>query len=324
MPRQARIDIAGRLYHVIARGIERHKIFGDEADREDFLKRLKISLERTGGKCLAWCLMPNHFHLLILRGKRPLAEVMRRLMTGYAVGFNMRYRRSGHLFQNRYKAILCEKEPYLLELTAYIHLNPLRARIVKNLKELKDYPWCGHGALCAGKEDGIVDLREVLEHFGPNSLKARQAYEEFVGERVDRFKRGEYSGGGLLRSLGGLINVSRKADGREAFDDRILGSGEFVESIIREAEGETSPGRMTKEEVLREVERVTGVTKEDLLSSGRQARIARGRALYCYLRKTAGGVNGAELMKELKISSGAASYLTHKGRELAKKEHLSV
>ena len=81
---------------------------------------------------------------------------------------------------------------------------------------------------------------------------------------------------------------------------------------------------MTKEEVLREVERVTGVTKEDLLSDGRQPRIARGRALYCYLRKTAGGVNGAVLMKELKISSGAASYLAHKGRAIAKEEHLSV
>lgn len=103
---------------MIARGIERHKIYGDEADCKDFLKRLKASLEITGGKCLAWCLIPNHFHLLILRGSRPLAEVMRRLMTGYAVWFNLRYKRSGHLFQNRYKAILCEKEPYLLELAA--------------------------------------------------------------------------------------------------------------------------------------------------------------------------------------------------------------
>ena len=121
-----------------------------------------------------------------------------------------------------------------------------------------------------------------------------------------------------------MIDASRQADEQEAFDDRILGSGEFVENIIKKIEGETSPERMTKEEVLREVERVTGVTKEDLLSAGRQPRIARGRALYCYLRKTAGGVNGAVLMKELKISSGAASYLAHKGRAIAKEEHLSV
>jgi len=308
----------------MSRGNERHEIFGDKADREDFLKRLKAALNKTGGKCLAWCLMPNHFHLLILRGKRPLAEIMRRLMTGYAVGFNVRYRRSGHLFQNRYKAILCEEDPYLLELTAYIHLNPLRARIVRNLKELKAYPWCGHSALCGGKEDGITDICAVLEYFGSNRQKARLAYEQFVGERLNRYKRGEYSGGGLLRSIGGLVNVARKADEREMFDDRILGSGAFVESILKETEEGMFSERMTKEEVLSEVERITGVTKEELLSSSRQSRIGRGRALYCYLRKTSARVNGAVLMKELRISSGAVSYLAYKGREIAKAEHLSV
>ncbi|MBI4350581.1 MAG: transposase [Elusimicrobia bacterium] len=324
MPRQARIDIEGCLYHVIARGLERHKIFSDEVDYKDFLKRLKVSLECTGGKCLAWCLIPNHFHLLILRGRSPLSEIMRRLMTGYAVGVNLRYKRSGHLFQNRYKSILCEKEPYLLELAAYIHLNPLRAHIVENLRELKKYPWCGHGALCAGKGDGIIDVHEVLEHFGLNMPRARLSYEQFVAERVDRFKSGEYSGGGLLKSLGRGVNAINKLDEKEAFDERILGSGEFVESIIKEIEGETFPKPMTKEDVLREVERITGVTKEELLSSGRQPRIARARALYCFLRKTAGGVNGAVLVKELHISSGAASYLAHKGKEIVKREHLSV
>lgn len=324
MPRQPRIDIEGCLYHVIARGIERRKIFVEKADYEDFLNRLKTSLKRTGSKCLAWCLIPNHFHLLILRGPHPLAEVMRRLMTGYAVGFNLRYKRSGHLFQNRYKAILCEKDAYLLELTAYIHLNPLRAHLVGNMKELKKYRWCGHGALCLGKEEGITDGKEVLEHFGRNTQEARLAYEEFVSERGNRFKGGEYSGGGLLMSIGGIANAARKADEREAFDERILGSGEFVESIIKEVEGEISPKRMTKEEVLSEVARVTGVSKEDLLSSGRQPRIARGRAVYCYLRKAAGGVSGTVLMKELRISSGAASYLAHKGREIVKEAHLSV
>ncbi|MEI7481089.1 MAG: hypothetical protein WCK75_01935 [Elusimicrobiota bacterium] len=127
-----------------------------------------------------------------------------------------------------------------------------------------------------------------------------------------------------MRSIGGLINIARKADEREMFDDRILGSGEFVESIIKEVGGEQFRVQITKEDVLREVERVTGVTKADLLSTGRQPRIARGRALYCYLRKTAGGVSGAALMRELKISSGAASYLAHKGREIAKQEQLSV
>jgi len=116
MPRKPRIDFPGHFYHVISRGIERREIFVEEGDYEDFLHRLKKALNQTGAKCLAFSLLPNHFHLLCLRGTRPLAELMRRLMTGYAVSFNLRYQRAGHLFQNRYKAVLCERDSYLMEL----------------------------------------------------------------------------------------------------------------------------------------------------------------------------------------------------------------
>ena len=147
MPRKARVDIAGGLYHVIALGNERKNIFSDDDDYAEFLERVKRSVLETGQKCLAWSLLPNHFHLLILRGKRPLSDMMRRLMTGYVGYFNRKYRRAGHLFQNRYKAILCEEEEYLLELTAYIHLNPLRAGLAKHYRELSNYKWCGHGEI---------------------------------------------------------------------------------------------------------------------------------------------------------------------------------
>lgn len=114
MPRKARLDIPGCLYHVIARGNERRTIFADDADYHDFMRRLRLALDLCGAKCLSWCLMPNHFHLVILRGLRPLSELMSRLMTGYAGNFNRRHRRCGHLFQNRYAAILCEEDAYLL------------------------------------------------------------------------------------------------------------------------------------------------------------------------------------------------------------------
>jgi putative transposase len=133
------------LYRVIARGIERRKIFIDKYDYEDFLSRLEKALDKTGSKCLAFSLLANHFHLLIMRGPQPLAELMRRLMTGYAVHFNLRHKRAGHLFQNRYKAILWDMDSYFLALVAHIHLNPLRACMVRDLKELGRYKWCGHG-----------------------------------------------------------------------------------------------------------------------------------------------------------------------------------
>jgi len=156
MPRQARLDAPSLLQHVMARGIERRKIFRDDKDRKSFLDRLAIILEETQTQCYAWALIPNHFHLLLRTGPTPLSKVMRRLMTGYAVTFNKRHKRSGHLFQNRYKSVICEEDPYLLELIRYIHLNPLRAGLVKNLKELDKYAWTGHSAILGHRQNPLV------------------------------------------------------------------------------------------------------------------------------------------------------------------------
>jgi len=140
----------------MARGIERRKLFRDDKDRQSFLKRLAIILEETQTQCYAWALIPNHFHLLLRTGPTPLSKVMRRLMTGYAVTFNKRHKRSGHLFQNRYKSVICEEDSYLLELIRYIHLNPLRAKLVQDLKELDKYPWTGHSTLLGKRKDPLI------------------------------------------------------------------------------------------------------------------------------------------------------------------------
>ena len=139
MPRSARIDGPGALHHIIARGISRRRIFDDDADREAFLDRLGAVLNETDTACFAWALIPNHFHLVLRTGHVPVTTVMRRLLTGYAMNYNRRHRRSGHLFQNRYKSILCQQEPYFLELVRYLHLNPLRAKVV-HVSVLMDIP----------------------------------------------------------------------------------------------------------------------------------------------------------------------------------------
>ena len=140
MPRKARIDAPGALQHIIGRGIERRKIFWTDADRDDFVERLGAIIEESSTECYAWALLPNHFHLLLKTGNLSLAMVMRRLLTGYVVRFNRRHGRSGHLFQNRYKSILCQEDAYLMELVRYIHLNPLRAKVVKRLRQPDHYP----------------------------------------------------------------------------------------------------------------------------------------------------------------------------------------
>jgi REP element-mobilizing transposase RayT len=131
MARVARRDAPGAVHHVLVRGIERQRIFRDDEDREDFLARLGRQALESGTACLAWALLPNHAHLVLQTGNRPLSEVMRRLNTGYARGFNLRHRRTGYLFQNRFRSILVEDDPYLRVLLRYVHLNPLRAGLVR-------------------------------------------------------------------------------------------------------------------------------------------------------------------------------------------------
>ena len=144
MPRSSRLDAPGVLHHVMGRGIERKEIFIDNKDREDFITRLAALADDGSMDIYAFALLPNHFHLLCKTKKRPLSSSMRKLLTGYAVRFNRRHKRHGHLFQNRYKSIVCQEDAYLLELVRYIHLNLLRAGIVKSMRGLNKSAWSGH------------------------------------------------------------------------------------------------------------------------------------------------------------------------------------
>jgi putative transposase len=152
MPRIARLDIPGLLHHVMIRGIERRKIFNDDKDRENFIERLSILLPETKTPCYAWSFLSNHAHFLLRSGPAGITALMRRLLTGYAISYNRRHNRHGQLFQNRYKSIICQEDAYLQELVRYIHLNPLRAKIVVDLKELDRYSYCGHSALIGKKK----------------------------------------------------------------------------------------------------------------------------------------------------------------------------
>ena len=319
MPRQARIDIPGQLYHVMSRGIERGCIFLDEEDYEDFRERFAVWLNKAEAKCLAWCLMPNHFHFLVLRGARPLSEMMHRAMTGYAINFNLRHRRAGHLFQNRYKAIICDLEEYLLELVPYIHLNPLRARLVKDLAGLESYKWCGHAAVITGVPDEILDRNELLPHFGATEIRAAQNYSVVMAEKARSAGR-DLSGGGLLRSAGGERTLLQAFRGGEKVfsDQRILGGSGFVEAVLKAAGEAMEKEKKSRAEVLAAVEKMTGVAREDLFRHTHERGPAHARAVYCYLCATEAGASGSELTRELGMSTGAVSKLVAKGRILMK------
>ncbi len=202
MPRQARLDSPGTLHHVMVRGVEKRRIVDDETDRRNFVRRLGALAEETRTAIYAWALMSNHAHLLVCSGALGLAKFMRRLLTGYAVSYNLRHRRHRHLFQNRYKSIVCDGDSYFTELVRYIHLNPLSVGLVKDLKELEKYPYCGHGTILGRPASSWQDCDSVLAQFGRRASEATEAYRRFVAEGIALGRRPELVGGGLTRSAG--------------------------------------------------------------------------------------------------------------------------
>src|SRR5262245_37429117 len=163
MPRRARVEIEGGLYHVITRGNNRRQIFNSAADYEKFLSLLAKQKRRLPFFLYAYCLMTNHVHLLIERRKHDVGRIMQGVLTGYSQYYNRRTGRSGHLLQGRYRGILCQSERYLAELVRYIHLNPVRAGIVTRPEH---YQYSGHRAYLGLEAAGILDVEPVLRHFG--------------------------------------------------------------------------------------------------------------------------------------------------------------
>lgn len=321
MPRQARVDIPGLLHHVMARGIERRVLFSSPDDYADFLDRLETSNERYPSQILAWALMPNHFHLLIRSGTHGLVPFMRKVMTGYATAFNVRHKRAGHLFGNRYKSIICEEEPYLLELVRYIHLNPLRAKLVTSLKELIDFPYCGHGALMGKRILAWQEISEVLGRFSPHPSKARAKYEQFIEEGLRMGKRTDLTGGGLIRSMGGVRNVmlSGRSKDRDAYDSRILGSGSFVQEIMKAVEvEETAQDRLRKKgvtlaQVAERVAEEFGLIKDILFKKDRTSRVSQAKSLFIHVGVEYLGHSNREMALLTKMGDGAATRARHRG-----------
>ncbi len=289
MPRGPRLDAPGVLHHVMVRGIEGRPIFREDRDRADFVRRLGRLVEGGALRVYAWSLLPNHAHLLLRTGKIPLARTLRSLLTGYAGAFNRRHRRAGHLFQNRYKSIVVEDEPYFLELVRYLHLNPLRAGVVTDLRALERYPFAGHAALVGRRACPWQDTDEVLGRFGRTRRPARDRYRRFVAAGVAAGRRPELQGGGLRRSAGGweALRALRRGRERWAADERILGSGAFVDQVRAEVEraetGRARGRRVTAEALLQRVGAAVGIDPEALRGGGRRPALSRAREGVAYL-----------------------------------------
>jgi len=289
----------------MVRGLERRVIFRDDLDRADFVDRLAALAEAGALTVYAWALLPNHAHLLVRTGTRPLARSMRALLTGYAGAFNRRYKRIGHLFQNRYKSIVVEEEPYLLELVRYLHLNPFRAKVVPDLRRLDRFPWTGHSALLGTTPRPWQDTETILAQFGPTLHRARHAYRTFIAEGLPQGRRPELQGGGLLRSQGGWAAVAALRRGREAFlgDERVLGDSAFVEQLRRAAERAEAPrpDQLPLDALMARVCAQVGIASAALTAGGRTVQASQARAGIAYLWLTVLGHPGRPLAPVLGV-----------------------
>ena len=332
MPRRSRIDAPGALHHIIVRGIDRKSIFKDDADKNNFLGRLKNILTNSTTLCFAWALIPNHFHLLLRTGSVPISTIMKRLLTGHAIYFNRKHRRVGHLFQNRYKSILCQEDAYLLELVRYIHLNPIRAKIVPDLKFLDKYAYSGHAAIMGKKKNGWQDTDYVLKFFHTKLSIARRRYRENVKKGISVGKRPDLIGGGLVRSAGGwdALKGLRRIKAYMKGDERILGDGDFVETVLKASKDEFDRKYLLKDRgydlnaVVDRVAEVLGVNRAEVLSPGRQPRRVQARSLVCYWASRELGMSMVELSKRLKISQPTVSQSANRGEKIAKENRLNL
>ncbi len=322
MPRQARLDAPGTLHHVIVRGIERGKIVADGEDRQTFVARLGEVAMATGTTLYAWAVLPNHAHLLLRSGPAGLPRFMRRLLTGYALAYNRRHRRYGHLFQNRYKSIVCEEDTYFRELVRYIHLNPLRVKLVPALSQLDRYPWCGHAGILGRGAPQWQDRAYVLSWFGRTERAALRAYRAYLRDGIAQGRRPELVGGGLVRSVGGWaeVRVIRQRVDRILADERILGSGEFVERMLAEGEDRAKmqharAKRLQEAQgVIRQVCQREGISAEELRMGGRRRQLSAVRAHLAVHLVTRLGLSLADAARHLGVStSGMAKAVARAG-----------
>jgi REP element-mobilizing transposase RayT len=313
MPRQARLDVPGALHHIMVRGIDKSNIFRDDEDKSRFLERLGQTVSE--GKCTiyAWVLMDNHVHILFKSGKDGISAVMRKLLTWYAQYFNRKHRRTGHLFENRYKSILCDEDNYLLALIRYIHLNPIRAKIVTTIEQLNRYSWSGHRTLIGKAKHPWMDVDHALSEFGTTRRKAVNEYLRFMQEGLSQGRLPELTGGGLIRSKGGWSQVlsARRSGRKEEFDERILGSGDFVNAILKEAEEKTTRqlklrrSGKTIDKIIEEECKKERISVSELKGGGRRRKVSTLRATIAKRGLDELGLSMAEIARHVGVTTSS-------------------
>jgi len=287
MARPVRIEYPGAVYHVICRGNNRQAVFHDDRDRQRYLEKLSLYLEQKGVELLCYCLLTNHVHLVVETPGGNLSKMMQPFQTSYTVYFNKRHRRSGHVFEQRYKALLVDKDNYLLEVSRYVHLNPVAAKIVKRPQ---DYRWSSYGGYLRGKGISGLKCETVLGYFAGRRRRQLAQYREFVEGEV-----------------GAKEKLMEPPVLRQAF----VGDEEFVEEARKKADKRSVlEGHYPLRRVAQAVCKVSGVGEREIKCPMRAEAVQQARELLCYISRRRSDVGLRELagflgVKELSTPSHA-------------------
>jgi REP element-mobilizing transposase RayT/ribosomal protein L7Ae-like RNA K-turn-binding protein len=282
MARKPRIEFPGALYHVIARGNHKNRIFLTPKDYQKYLSLIKRYKERYHFQLYAYALMSNHVHLLVEIATVPLSKIMQGLQQTYTQFFNWKYGKAGHLFQGRYKAIICQKNVYLLELIRYIHLNPIRAGVAERLA---NYPWTSYSYYIKDTSATLIDTDFVLKQFADDKTTARRYYQEFI--------------------RAGIIKNHEEFLG-EIVEQRILGKDHFVEEMLqRENEARKNEDfvyeRLSLKKVLETICRRKGISPVMVKSNSKIEEVVGIRRLFAYVARIHFGYRLKEIASILGI-----------------------
>lgn len=303
MSRKPRIEFTGAFYHVLARGNNKQDIFRNKQDYRVYIDRLNKYHKRYKFILYAYVLMANHVHLLVETDMIPLSKIMQGIQQSYTAYFHKKYDYIGHVFQGRYKAILCQRDNYLLELVRYIHLNPVRAGLVDTPE---DFSWSSHQVYIGRLHQPFVERDLILKMLSEDESSEEKAYWQFIRDGI----RKEY---------------------QDPFDNLVdhlyLGDIEFVEGLKKRIKGQerTESQKRTKNkqgpqnpvilrkktlsEALKAVTQITGVFSESILSMSREQLISRARSLYAFVAVRRLGMSNKSVAEFLGREINSVSYM---------------
>jgi putative transposase len=278
MARPLRIEFPGATYHVMTRGNNRQAVFYDDQDRLAYLEKLFRYCREKEVHLLCYCLLSNHVHLLLETPQGNLSRMMQAFQTSYTVSWNRRHQHTGHVFEQRYKAFLVDKDNYLLQVSRYIHLNPVAAGIVERPQ---DYRWSSYRAYVRGRNTAGLRREFILGHFGGRPEAKIGRYREFVEGALRR------------REMCVTLPIVKQT---------FVGDEDFAERSWRKVmKGPASAGRYSVATIAHAVCEITGIEPEEFGSGTKEERIQRGRELFMYIARRYSGARLQEIVRWLGV-----------------------